>query len=81
MKKFLQRLSFISMLHFKGLVALGIFFVVEALLLWAALYICTEWLDIRKVFIKILLSYIVATPPSVLVLKTILKAWTGEKMD
>lgn len=81
MKKFFQRLSFISILHFKKLVALGVFLVLEALLLWLALYICTEWLHISKVFLKILLSCAVATPPSFLVYKAIVKSWTGDKIE
>lgn len=81
MKKCFQRLSFISILHFKQLVAAGIFLVVEALLICASLYITTEVIHINKLFLKVLLCCAVSTPPSLLVYKAIIKSWTGEKME
>ncbi|HIR95780.1 MAG TPA: hypothetical protein IAC05_07105 [Candidatus Coprenecus stercorigallinarum] len=45
------------------------------------LYICKEWLGISKIFIKVVLSLVVASPVSYLVYRSIIESWTGEKIE
>ena len=55
--------------------------VLEAILLLLMLYICKEWLGISKIFIKVVLSLVVASPVSYLVYRSIIESWTGEKIE
>lgn len=66
---------------FRKIVAAAIAIVLEAILLLLMLYICREWLGISKIFIKVLLSLVVASPISYLVYRSIIESWTGEKIE
>ena len=66
---------------FRKIVAGAIAIVLEALLLLMMFYICREWLGISKIFIKVVLSLVVASPVSYLVYRSILESWTGEKIE
>ncbi len=66
---------------FRKIVAGAIAIVLEALLLLMMFYICREWLGISKIFIKVVLSLVVASPVSYLVYRSIIESWTGEKIE
>ncbi len=66
---------------FRKIVAGAIAIVLEAILLLLMLYICKEWLGISKIFIKVVLSLVVASPVSYLVYRSIIESWTGEKIE
>ena len=66
---------------FIKIVAGAIAIVLEALLLLMMFYICREWLGISKIFIKVVLSLVVASPVSYLVYRSIIESWTGEKIE
>ena len=66
---------------FRKIVAGTIAIVLEALLLLMMFYICREWLGISKIFIKVVLSLVVASPVSYLVYRSIIESWTGEKIE
>lgn len=66
---------------FRKIVAGAIAIVLEALLLLMMFYICREWLGISKIFIKVVLSLVVAGPVSYLVYRSIIESWTGEKIE
>lgn len=65
----------------RKIVAGAIAIVLEAILLLLMLYICKEWLGISKIFIKVVLSLVVASPVSYLVYRSIIESWTGEKIE
>lgn len=66
---------------FRKIVAGAIAIVLEALLLLMMFYVCREWLGISKIFIKVVLSLVVASPVSYLVYRSIIESWTGEKIE
>ena len=66
---------------FRKIVAGAIAIVLEALLLLMMFYICREWLGISKIFIKVVLSLVVASPVSYLVYRSIIESCTGEKLE
>ncbi|HIT48187.1 MAG TPA: hypothetical protein IAC34_01670 [Candidatus Coprenecus stercoripullorum] len=66
---------------FRRIVSVSVFVIIEALLIWLMLYIFSTWLPIGKMFIKIMLSCIVATPVSLVVYKAMHEAWTGERIE
>ena len=66
---------------FRKIVAGAIAIVLEALLLLMMFYICREWLGISKIFIKVVISLVVASPVSYLVYWSIIESWTGEKIE
>lgn len=66
---------------FRKIVAGAVAIVLEALLLLMMFYICREWLGISKIFIKVVLSLVVASPVSYLVYRSIIESWTGEKIE
>lgn len=66
---------------FRKIVAGAIAIVLEALLLLMMFYICREWLGISKIFIKVVISLVVASPVSYLVYRSIIESWTGEKIE
>ena len=66
---------------FRKIVAGAIAIVLEALLLLMMFYICREWLGISKIFIKVVLSLVVASPVSYLVYRSIIESGTGEKLE
>ena len=66
---------------FRKIVAGAIAIILEALLLLMMFYICREWLGISKIFIKVVISLVVASPVSYLVYRSIIESWTGEKIE
>lgn len=77
----LSAMKNIELSLFRKIVAGAIAIVLEAILLLLMLYICKEWLGISKIFIKVVLSLVVASPVSYLVYRSIIESWTGEKIE
>lgn len=66
---------------FRKLVAAAIAIVLETILLLLMLYICREWLGISNIFLKVMLSLVIASPVSYLAYRSIVESWTGEKIE
>ena len=66
---------------FRKIVAGAIAIVLETLLLLLMFYICREGLHISKIFLKVMLSLVIASPVSYLVYRSIIESWTGEKIE
>lgn len=66
---------------FRKIVAVAIAVVLELLLFFVLLYICTDWFHITKSFVRYMASIIIATPVSIIACKAIIESWTGEKIE
>lgn len=66
---------------FRKIIAGAIAIVLETLLFLLMMYICREWLGLSKIFIKVMLSLVIASPVSYLVYRSIIESWTGEKIE
>lgn len=66
---------------FRKIIAGAIAIVLETLLFLLMMYICREWLGLSKIFIKVMLSLVIASPVSYLAYRSVIESWTGEKIE